>query len=115
MPNWTLVFYTNARGDRPVEQYIDTLQPSEAVRVVQALELLAEFGTRLRMPHVRAMEGSDLWELRIRARGNQHRIFYVAIAGREMLLLHAFMKKGQRTPRRELRTAEQRLREHRSR
>lgn len=98
MPGWDLIYYTTSRGDCPVQTYIDELPAQKAVRVYEALELLAEFGVRLGMPHMRALQDSDLWELRVRTRGNQHRVFYKAIDGRRMLLLHAFQKKGPEHP-----------------
>ena len=114
MANWTLTFYETPRGDRPVADYIDRLPAKDADKVVRQLELLSEFGTRLGPPHVKAMQGSSLWELRVRGR-NHHRVFYVAVSNDEMILLHAFGKKSQKTPRKEISTAEARLQEYRSR
>jgi phage-related protein len=39
------------------------------------------------------------------------RVFYFALSGRRILLLHAFLKKSQQTPRRELEIAARRLAE----
>jgi phage-related protein len=47
--------------------------------------------------------------LKIRLRGNQHRIFYVVIKGSEMILLHAYLKKTQKAPLKEIRLAQQRM------
>jgi len=84
------------------------------MRVTYELDLLERLGTQLGMPHVRRLQGSELWELRIRG-GTDYRIFYVAIAGRRFVLLHGFRKQSQRTPRREIRVAEQRLADYRNR
>jgi phage-related protein len=66
------------------------------------------------MPHVRPL-GSKLWEPRSHGPRQQHRVLYVAMAGQELLLLHAFTKKTQQTPRREISTAEQRLKDWQAR
>ncbi|MGQ0505990.1 MAG: type II toxin-antitoxin system RelE/ParE family toxin [Myxococcaceae bacterium] len=42
---------------------------------------------------------------------SQHRIFYVVIAGPEMVLLHAYKKQGQRAPPREIEVAKSRMKE----
>lgn len=112
MTNWTIEYYRSANGRIPVQDFIRSLGDHEAARVIDAIEVLAEYGTAARMPLARKMSGSDLWELRIRGK-SQHRVFYVAMYGNRLLLLHAFTKKSQQTPRREIRTAERRLREYR--
>lgn len=104
MESWTLVYYQSRRGTSPIRAYLDQLPSRERARVVDALDDLEEFGTFLGMPHVRPLHGTPLWELRIRGRV-QHRVFYVAIQNRRILLLHAFTKKTQRTPTREIQTA----------
>jgi phage-related protein len=113
--NWELTYYTTARGDSPVRDYIDNLNVDEAVKIDEDLDLLAEFGIRLGAPHVKHLDGTELWELRSRTKSKQHRIFYVAFEGRRFLLLHAFLKKQQKTPQKEIRTAQQRLRDYRGR
>jgi phage-related protein len=52
-----------------------------------------------------------LWELRITGRDGISRAIYVTAAGRRMVILRVFIKKTQKTPRRELEIARQRARE----
>ena len=113
MGTWELVPYTTQRGRSPVIEYLDTLPAHDAARVEVELALLSEFGTDLGMPHARPIT-EGLWELRIRGR-IQHRVMYVAIHGRRMLLLHAFTKKTEKTPAREIRVALDRLADYRRR
>jgi phage-related protein len=114
MAIWDVQFYATASGRTPVADYIDALSKVEAARVVADLAVLQETGAALGMPHVRHLVGTDLWELRVRGQ-IQHRLLYVAVRGRRILLLHAFTKKTQQTPRREIETAERRLADHRER
>ena len=72
--------------------------------------LLEEFGLDLRMPHSRAM-GSGLFELRCRGAEGIGRAFYCTIQGRNIVILHGFVKKTQETPASELRIARKRLKE----
>jgi phage-related protein len=73
-------------------------------------ELLAEHGPSLRLPHSRAF-GDGLFELRPKGRSGIGRAFYCFLVGKRIIVLHAFIKKTQRTPDRELKLARQRLKE----
>ncbi|MEY4978861.1 MAG: hypothetical protein RLZZ352_1131 [Pseudomonadota bacterium] len=74
------------------------------------VELLAEHGPSLRLPHSRAF-GDGLFELRPKGRSGIGRAFYCFLVGQRVIVLHAFVKKTQQTPDRELRLARQRLKE----
>jgi phage-related protein len=74
------------------------------------VELLAEYGPSLRLPHSRAF-GDGLFELRPRGRSGIGRAFYCFRVARRVVVLHAFIKKSQQTPDRELRLARRRLKE----
>jgi phage-related protein len=74
------------------------------------VELLVEFGPDLRMPHSRAM-GGGLFELRPRVREGSGRALYCFVVGRRVVILHAFVKKTQATPERDLGIARKRMRE----
>ena len=82
----------------PVGIYADFL------RLVQLME---RHGAELRMPHSRAM-GRGLFELRCRGAEGIGRVFYCTMVGRQVVVLHSFIKKTQETPERELQTARQR-------
>jgi phage-related protein len=74
------------------------------------VELLAEYGPNLRLPHSRAF-GDGLFELRPRGRSGIGRAFYCFRVGRRVVVLHAFIKKSQQTSERELKLARKRLKE----
>jgi phage-related protein len=74
------------------------------------VELLVEFGPNLRMPHSRAM-GGGLFELRARGREGIGRTFYCFVIGQRVVILHAFVKKTQETPERDLKIARKRMKE----
>jgi len=99
---WTVEFYTDVRGNSPVEEFLQSLSKRERTEAARAIELLREFGLLLGMPHARPVGG--LWELRAGA----GRIFYFAYAGRQFILLHAYRKKSRKTPKRESETAQRR-------
>jgi phage-related protein len=74
------------------------------------VELLMEFGPHLRMPHSRAM-GNGFFELRPRSAEGAARVFYCFMMRKRIVMLHAFVKKTQETPERELRLARKRMKE----
>jgi phage-related protein len=74
------------------------------------VELLMEFGPDLRMPHSRAM-GGGLFELRPRGREGIGRALYCFVAGKRIVILHAYVKKTETTPERDLRIDRERMKE----
>lgn len=105
---WITEFYTDEQGRAPVEEFLDTVPRKERAKILRDLNLLEEFGLQLGSPHVRHLTGK-LWELRIRTRGKAYRIIYFAYTGQRFILLHAFLKKTNKTPRAELHVSETRL------
>jgi phage-related protein len=74
------------------------------------VELLAEHGPDLRLPHSRAL-GEGLFELRPRGRSGIGRAFYCFVIARRIVVVHAFIKKSQQTPDKELKLARKRAKE----
>lgn len=74
------------------------------------VELLIEHGPDLRLPHSRAM-GDGLFELRPRGRSGIGRALYCFRVGKRVLVVHAFIKKSQQTPDKELKLARKRMKE----
>ena len=73
-------------------------------------ELLAEHGPSLRLPHSRAF-GDGLFELRPRGRSGIGRALYCFLLGKRVVVVHAFIKKTQETPDKELTLARKRVKE----
>nr|WP_065753989.1 type II toxin-antitoxin system RelE/ParE family toxin [Bradyrhizobium paxllaeri] len=61
-------------------------------------------------PHVKHLEGK-LWELRLTGRDGIARALYVTAIGRRVVIVRAFAKKTQKTPRSEIELALQRAKE----
>ena len=94
-----------------VDAEIEALPVTLRARLLRLLETVENVGLEaLRAPHVRYLDGK-LWELRVRAEGGIARGIYVTVAGRRVVVLHVFAKKSQRTPRRALTTARERMRQ----
>lgn len=82
-----------------IETFLESLQEKEIAKVVRTIELLEEFGNDLGMPHSRHMS-EGLLELRIRGT-REIRIFY-CFHKKQAVLLHAYIKKTQKTLEKEL-------------
>ncbi|MBS3982355.1 MAG: type II toxin-antitoxin system RelE/ParE family toxin, partial [Dethiobacter sp.] len=65
-------------------------------------------------PHVKNISGK-LWELRIKSTSDISRIFYFIPVGKNIVLLHGFVKKTQKTPNREIQTANNYLEDYQRR
>ena len=106
--DWKIIYYQKEDGTEPVSEFISTLPTKHAAKALWEIDLLAQFGTALRMPYTRAVEGEKykgLFELRIQQGGDISRIFYILPVGNEFVLLHGFIKKSKKTPLGELETA----------
>ncbi len=92
-----------------VDAEIEALPAKLRARLVRLLEAVENVGPEaLREPHVKHLDGK-LWELRVRAEGGIARGIYVTAAGRRVVVLHVFVKKSRKTPRRALATARERM------
>lgn len=78
------------------------------VRIVQMIE---GYGLeRMHEPYVKHLEG-PLWEMRMKGKDGIARAAYVTASGRRVVVVHVFVKKTQKTPRREIEQALKRARE----
>jgi len=111
---WNIVYYKNVSGEYPVYDFIDKLEAKSKSKIINTIDLLEIYGIKLGAPHVKKVTGTGFWELRILG-GDNIRILYIAITGRVFLLLHGFIKKVQKTPKREIKTAVMRLKDYRQR
>ncbi|EKE25887.1 MAG: hypothetical protein ACD_5C00009G0006 [uncultured bacterium] len=111
---WEIKLFESKRGEKPVEEFIKSLNERVQLKITRTLEHLEEFGLEGAYPHVKKLTSTSLWELRILG-GDNIRIFYVTITGKVFLLLHGFKKKTQKTPTKEIAIAQKRLDEYQSR
>jgi len=80
-------------------------------RFLRLAERIAAVGLQsLREPHVKHLEGK-LWEIRLTGRDGIGRALYVTAIGRRVVVVRAFVKKTQKTPRAEIELALRRAKE----
>lgn len=112
--DWNIIYYESSGGDIPAYNFIESLTPIAKSKVSNTLDLLTEYGIKLGLPHVKKVIGTELWELRILG-GDSVRLFYIATSRKTFLLVHGFIKKSQKVPKKEIKIAVARLKEYRSR
>ena len=103
---WTLQQYEDNRGARPVGDFVESLTDSDRAIVKAKLAYLLDRGNQLREPFTKSL-GDGLFELRAQA----YRIFFCFKPGNRIVLLHAFRKRSQSTPQRDLALARKRMQE----
>ena len=90
---------------------IAALPADMQARFLRLAERIASVGLEcLSEPHVKHLEGK-LWEMRLTGRDGIARALYVTAIGRRIVVVRAFVKKTQKTPRSEIELALQRAKE----
>jgi phage-related protein len=94
-------------AERELKALSDDLQ----ARFLHVAGMVEEFGpARVGMPQIRPL-GGKLWEMRLSGRNTIGRAIYFAARGRRLVVVRVFVKKTEKTPRREIALAERRMRE----
>jgi phage-related protein len=102
---WTVTYYSEQ-----VQQEVLSMPRGILARYLRYVELMEKHGIDLRSPHSEPMAGG-LFELRPKAAEGIGRVFYCTVKGSTIVILHSFVKKSMKTPKRELDIARQRLKE----
>ncbi len=105
-PVLRVVFYRTQAGNEPVRQWLKDLNREDR-RIIGQDVKTAQYGWPLGMPLIRKLE-PGLWEVRSNIPQGIARVLFTVDEG-VMVLLHGFVKKSQKTPLEDLRTARQRL------
>jgi phage-related protein len=105
-PILSVVFFRTEAGTEPVREWLRELTVEDRKTIGIDIKTV-QHGWPLGMPLVRKME-PGLWEVRCDIADGIARVLFTAKAG-QMVLLHGFVKKSQKTPDNELKTARNRL------
>jgi phage-related protein len=91
-----------------VDAEIEALPADMRARLVRSSEIIEEHGLdALPRDAVDHLE-DKLWELRLKGKSGISRAIYVTASGRRVVIVRVFVKKTQRTPKRELKLARER-------
>jgi phage-related protein len=94
-----------------VDEELESLEPSFKAKFLHIAEMLENFGpSNVREPYCKPL-ANKLWEIRMKGPTGIARAIYVTAKGNKIIVLHAFVKKTQKTPTKAIEMALKRLRE----
>lgn len=103
--DYRIQFYKNNQSnEEPVRGFVNSQNKKVRAKIRQYLELLRFSEGYLDEPYARHITGK-IRELRIRFSKERYRIFYFTFINKNIILLHAFHKKTEKTPSREINKA----------
>jgi len=102
---WQITFYSNK-----VEQETLNFPPGILANFLHIAEMLEEFGPTIGKPYTTPM-GGGLFEIRAKGKEGIGRSIYCMVKGKEIIILNSFVKKSQKTPKKELDLAKKRMKE----
>lgn len=105
--DWQVYYYISSSGDNPVGSFLDEY-PTAKLKAFRIFQYIKEYGLTTAIPHIKKLTGTLLWEIRILGEDSV-RIFYITWQKKKILLLHAFIKKTNKTPPREIKIALSRI------
>ena len=101
--NWRITFY-----NKKVKLQVLAFPEGVLANFLHIAELIEEYGPKIGMPFTRSI-GSGLFEIRAKGKEGIARVMYCYLAGKELVILNAFVKKTQKTPKKELALARKRM------
>lgn len=102
-------FYQNSSGYEPVREFLQDFS-KEDKKIIGVDIMAVEYGWPIGMPTCRPL-GDSLYEVRSKvSSGREVRVLF-CIEANEMVLLHGFIKKSQKTPDKDLQLARKRKNE----
>lgn len=99
------VAWTVETLNETVDAEIEALPADMRARLARIANLIEGMGIeRVGEPHVKHIEGR-LWEMRLKGRSGISRALYVTGSGQRVVIVRVFVKKIEKTPRREIELA----------
>jgi len=96
-----IIYYQNPRGQFPIKEFINSLAFKQRVKIFRVLNYFEKYGIEAILPHVKKISGTFLWEIRILGKDNL-RIIYFIYQENMVVLLNGFVKKTQKTSKKDL-------------
>ena len=93
---WNVTFFS-----LKVEQETLGFPPSILADLLHILEMIEEKGPELGLPYT-APVGSGLFEIRAKGKEGIGRSLFCMLQGKEVVILHSFVKKTRKTPKKDL-------------
>ena len=102
--SFNVEYFQNRDGTYPVEDFILSQEYKMQAKIFRMIELLELNGNALREPYSKELE-DGIFELRIKQSNNITRILYFFVVEKKIILTNGFVKKTEKTPKREIQLA----------
>ena len=103
--DWKIEFYNNK-----VEKEIYDFPVKIQAKLIDIMDMMIKLGPNLGTPYTKLVK-SGLFEIRAKAKEGIGRSFFCYKKGKVIIILHSFIKKTQKTPKKELDIALKRMKE----
>ena len=108
-------FYRLPNGNNPIKDFLDSLTGKQAKKVLWVLKLVEDMDILPRQYFKKLSGNNGIWEVRVSLGNDTFRLLGFFSKGRFLILTNAFVKKTQKTPKREITLAIQRKKDYLSR
>jgi len=107
-----IVFYRSNTGKCYIKNFLDSLSGKEAQKVIWVFKIIEEFENIPKSYFKKLVNTKDIWEVRVDGIDKAYRILGFFDGNKIVVLNHAFIKKTQKTPKRNIEIAESRKRDY---
>lgn len=101
MQNYDIEFYSKENGEEPAREFILELEPKMQAKILKILDLLQVNGPYMRLPYSEYLD-DGIFEIRAKQGTNISRVLYFFSIGQKIILTNGFVKKTQKTPKKEI-------------
>ena len=102
---WKITFYSTK-----VENQTLAFPKGVLANFLHIAEMVEEFGPVIGMPYIGSMK-AGLYEIRSKGKEGIGRSLFCTLKGEEIIILNSFIKKSQKTPKKEIDLARKRMKE----
>lgn len=94
-------FYETEKGEQPARDFLLSLDVKMRAKMVNTIELLQNNGNDLREPYSKHLS-EGIFELRAKVGSDTTRVLYFFYIDRHVVLTNGFVKKTNKTPKKEI-------------
>ena len=107
MKSFEVIFYKTSSNICPVKDFLLDTDIKMRAKISSLLEILEDYGNLLREPYSKYLR-DGIFELRRQSGNNISRILYFFYCDNKIILTNGFIKKTNKTPRKEIELAKSR-------
>ena len=101
MQKFKVLFYEKEDGTEPAKDFLNSLDIKMQAKIISTIEILQNNCIDLREPYSKQLE-DGIFELRAKVGSDISRVLYFFVIGKKVILTSGFIKKSQKTPKKEI-------------